>query len=129
MGIFALVIANLETLQCIPYIQYLIQFQNNKVKALIDSDSKINIVTPTYVVEHGLIIQKTSVKAQKTDGLPLETYNMVSTRFLIQNSLEKVRFFEPTFLLANTSIEVVLEMLFLSLNNADIKFAELKKLT
>ena len=32
-------------------------------------------------------------------------------------------------MLTNTSIEVVLEMLFLSLSNADVKFAELKKLT
>lgn len=37
--------------------------------------------------------------------------------------------FKKTFLLANTSIEIVLEISFLSLNNINIKFAELKKLT
>ncbi len=52
---------------------------------------------------------------------------MALTRFLIQDSLERVWFFEETFLLTNTSMEVVLAMLFLSLNNIYIKFAELGK--
>ena len=34
----------------------------------------------------------------------------------------KILFFEKTFLLANTSIEVVLEMPFLALSNANIQF-------
>ncbi len=54
---------------------------------------------------------------------------MALARFLIQDSLGKVRFFEETFLLADISMEVVLEMPFLSLSNVDVKFAELEKLT
>ncbi len=54
---------------------------------------------------------------------------MASARFLIQDSLGKVRFFEETFLLADTSIEVVLGMPFLSLSNVNVEFAELGKLT
>ena len=50
-------------------------------------------------------------------------------RFSIQDSLKKVRFFEGTFLLANTSIEMVLGIPFFSLNNANVGFSELKKLT
>ncbi len=53
---------------------------------------------------------------------------MVSAHFLLQNSLERVRFFEKTFLLADISIEVVLEMPFLFFSNADVEFAELGKL-
>ena len=45
---------------------------------------------------------------------------MVITRFSIQDKLGRARFFEKTFLLADTSMEVVLGMLFLTLSNADI---------
>ena len=85
-------------------------------------------MTPAYVAELGLTTQKTSIGAQKIDGLPLETYNMALTRFSVQDSLGRVRLFEKIFLLANTSIEVVLEMPFLSLNNANIEFTKLEKL-
>ncbi len=40
-------------------------------------------MTLAYVAELGLTIQKTSVSAQKIDGLLLETYNMASARFSI----------------------------------------------
>lgn len=49
---------------------------------------------------------------------------MTSTKFLIYDSLEKVQFFEEIFLLTNTSMEIVLELSFFSLNNADLEFAE-----
>ncbi len=86
-------------------------------------------MTPAYAVELSLTTWKTSVGAEKIDDSLLETYNIASASFLLQNSLEKVWFFENTFLLVDTSMEVVLGMLFLSLSNVDIKFAELKKLT
>ncbi len=47
-------------------------------------------MTPAYTAELGLITQKTSVRAQKIDGLPLETYGMASARFSLQNSLVRV---------------------------------------
>ncbi len=77
----------------------------------------------------GFTAWKTSVRAQKIDGLLLETYSMVSASFSLQNSLGRVWFFEETFLLADTSIKVVLGMLFLSFSNANVKFAKLGKLT
>ncbi len=86
-------------------------------------------MTPGYTAELGLTARKTSVRAQKIDGSPLETYDMASASFLLQDSLGSVRFFEETFLLADTSMEVVLRMPFLSLSNTDVKFAELGKLT
>ena len=53
---------------------------------------------------------------------------MVQASFQVEDKLEKARFFHETFLLADLSIEVVLQMPFLIFNNADIKFAQ-KKLT
>ncbi len=99
------------------------------MRALIDSSSKVNVITPAYAVELGLTTWKTSVGAQKIDGLPLETYSMALSWFSIQDSLKRVWFFEETFLLTDISIEIVLGMLFLSLSNANIEFAELENLT
>ncbi len=76
-------------------------------------------MTPTYVAKLGLTTRKTSVVAQKIDGLSLKTHGIVSARFSLQDSLGRVRFFEETFLLADTSIEVVLGMPFLALSNTD----------
>ncbi len=86
-------------------------------------------MTPAYAKELGLTIQNTSVGAQKIDCLLLETYGMASARFSIQDSLGRVWFFEETFLLADTSMEMVLRMPFLSFSNVDVEFAELGKLT
>lgn len=47
---------------------------------------------------------------------------MVLAGFLLPDSLEKIRFFEETFMLANTSIKIVLNMAFFSLNNAYFQF-------
>ena len=54
------------------------------------------------------------------------TFGMVIASFQIEDKLGRARFFQESFLLANTSIEVVLGMLFLTFSNADIKFAEKK---
>ncbi len=76
-------------------------------------------MTPTYVKKLGCTNWKTSVGAQKINDSPLETDGMVSASFLLQDRLERVRFFEETFLLVDTSIEMVLGMFFLALSNAD----------
>ncbi len=86
-------------------------------------------MTPAYIAKLGLTAQKTSVGVQKIDGSPLETHGMALARFSLQDSLGRVWFFQETFLLANISMEVVLGILFLSFSNADVKFAELEKLT
>ncbi len=86
-------------------------------------------MTLAYATKLGLITRKTSVGAQKIDDSPLETYGIVSTSFSLQNSLGRVQFFEKTFLPADISIKVVLGMLFISLSNTNIEFAELEKLT
>ena len=65
-------------------------------------------MTPAYIAKLGLIIQKTDVCA------------MVIAEFSVQDKFGKVQFFEETFLLADTSTEVVLEMFFLTFSNADV---------
>ena len=47
---------------------------------------------------------------------------MTIAGFLIQDELNKIRFFEETFLLADTNMDVFLGMPFLSFSNADVQF-------
>ena len=54
---------------------------------------------------------------------------MTIAGFLVEDKLRQIRFFEETFLFANTNIEIVLKMSFLSRNNADVKFEELGTFT
>lgn len=88
--------------------------------------SEVNVITLTFVAELGFVIEKIDVGAQKIDSSPLVTYGMVLAGFSVSNKLEKVWFFEKTFLLANTNMEVVLKMFFLIFSNANIQFGEKK---
>ena len=119
-------------LDWVPCIHYLVQFRKNKegetIWALIDFGSEVNVMTPAYAKQLGLRTQKTDVGAQKIDGSLLTTYGIVIAGFQIKDKLNRARFFQKTFLLANTSKEVILGMHFLTFSNADIQFAE-KKLT
>lgn len=54
---------------------------------------------------------------------------MIIPRFYIQKKFKKKnRFFEETFLLADTSMKIVLRMIFFSLSNANIDI-KIKRLT
>ena len=81
-------------------------------------------MSSTFAWKLGLHIQKTNVVAQKIDGSALETFGMVITDFQVENKSGRLRFFQETFLVANTQFEVVLGMFFLKISNADILFGE-----
>lgn len=81
-------------------------------------------MTSTYIAELDLTTRKISDGGQKIEGLLLATYGMAFTKVLLKNSFRRVKFFEETLLLADTSIEVLLGMTFLSLSNADVEFTE-----
>ena len=48
---------------------------------------------------------------------------MVVTTFSVEDKTNQVRFFDETFLVANVSPEVVLEMPFLTLSDANVDFS------
>ena len=116
------VTASPEALQHVPCIRYPVQFQANQVGALIDSGSKVNVMTSAFIVQLGLSIRATGIGVQKIVGFALKMYSMIITGFSIQDNIGKIRFFKETFLLADTSIEVVLGLFFLALSNTDIQF-------
>ena len=115
----------------VPCIHYPVQFRKNKgatIRALINLDSKVNAMAPAYAKQLGPQVRKTDVGAQKIDNSSLWTFRMVIAGLQVEDKLGRARFFQDSFLLAETSIELVLEMPFLTFSNADIQFAE-KELT
>ena len=117
-----------EALKCVPYIHHLVQIKRDttQVQTLINSKNEINIIYPTFTKQLGLPIQPIDVRAQKVNGTILDIYGIVVATFSVVNKINRVRFFEKTFLVANTSLEVVLRMLFLTLSDADIDFPDQK---
>lgn len=91
----------------------------------MNSDSKVHAMTLAYTVQPGLISRSINVDIQKIDSLVLmKTYGMIFAIFSIQDEENWDWFFEEIFLLAYTSIEVVLGMSFLSPSNANFNFVE-----
>ena len=113
-------------LQQISCIWYPVQFQGDKIQALTNSGTKINKITSIFAVKLSFVTQKTDIGTQKLDGLLLATYEMVLAGFSIQDKFGKIWFFEKTFLLAETSMVIVLRMLFFTFSNTDVQFGEKK---
>ena len=115
-------------LERVPCIHYPIQSKKNanktQVQALINSQSKVNSIHPNFTKQLGFPNRPTNVGAQKIDGNTLDTYRMVVATFSVTDKANQVRFFEKTFLVANISLEVVLGILFLTLNSADVDFLD-----
>ena len=107
-------------------IHYRVQFQGDQeqVRALLNSGSKVNAISPAYAKRLGFKTWKTNVGAQKIDGSALKTFGMVIANFQIEDKGGRPRFFQETFLVADTKFEVVLRMLFLKISNPDIAFSE-----
>ena len=62
-------------------IYYLVQFQEEQVKTLLDSGSKVNAINLNYAQKLEFIIRKTNVGAQKIDCHTLKTFEMVIADF------------------------------------------------
>ena len=115
-------------LQRVLCVHYPIWFKKKEVQALINSGSEVNAMTPAYASKLGLQIHRTNIGAQKIDGSTLKTFGMVLASFQVEDKLRKAQFFQKTFLLADISAEVVLDMPFLTFSNTDVQFVE-KELT
>ena len=82
-------------------------------------------MNPDFVWKLGLKIQKINVGAQKNDGSIQKTFEMVIADLQVEDKVGRPRFFQETFLGANTKFEVILGMFFLKLSNADMSFSEI----
>ena len=118
----------LDRVTCICYPMKFRKDKGRDVLALLNSRNEVNAISLAYTAQLGLKAQKTNVGTQKIDGSSLVTYGMVIAAFQVLNTLNCFLFFQETFLLPDISMKVVSSMLFLTLNNADVKFAK-KELT
>ena len=125
------ILISVKELEQVTCIQYPINFLGgvtqdgsalDPVLALLDSGSEVNTMHPAFTERLDLVMRATNVGAQKMNATTLETYGMVVAAFSVTDQANKVRFFEKTFLVANVSPDVVLEMLFPTLSGADIDF-------
>ncbi len=110
-----------EELERVPCIWYLVTFKD-QTKALLDSESEVNVMSQVFAQQLGLKIRKTNVGAQKIDGTTLETYGMVFSTFSVLDKDDRERFLKESFLLADVKPDIVLEISFLTMSNADIDF-------
>ena len=58
------------------------------------------------------------------DGSALKTCEMVIADLQVEDKIGKSRFFQETFLIANTKFEFILGMLFLKFSNVDMLFGK-----
>lgn len=84
-------------------------------------------MAPIYTKKLGLWIEKTNNKAQKIDEFALKTYEIVIASFQVYDRLEKARFFQKTFLVADTNIKIIFGILFFIFSKVKVDFT-LKKL-
>lgn len=101
-------------------IDYLIQFKENKMRALINLSSEVNAMTLRYSSKLGLKIYFTNVRAQKIYDSTLEMFRVVLPSLQVENKLSRAQFFQKTNLLANINLELVLGMFFFTLSNGNI---------
>ena len=85
-------------------------------------------MTPGYASKLSLKVRLIDVGAQKINGSIFKTFGMVLASFQVEDKLERPRFFQETFLLADLSVKMILGMPFLTFSNVNIQFAQ-KKLT
>ena len=79
---------------------------------------------PAYSTKLGLRAKKIDIGVQKIDKSYLDIFGIVIADYSVKNKLERVQFFQKTFLLANIGLEVVLRMHFLTFSKVHIRFVE-----
>ena len=82
-----------EVIVRVPCIHYPVRFQEEQVRALLDSGSKVNTMSPIYTKKLGLKTWKTNVGAQKIDGSALKSFEIIIADFQVEDKGDRPRFF------------------------------------
>ena len=110
----------------VPCIHYPVWFQESQgqIRALLKGGSEVTALSPPYVKRLGLKARKTNIGVQKIDGFALETFEIVIADFQVEDKVDRPRFFQETFLMADTKFEMILKMPFLKISNTNVAFGE-----
>lgn len=65
------------------------KIRDKDTKALINSNTKINIIHSTNAIKLGFCISKIDVGIQKIDRFYLDIFKILIANFLVQNKLKK----------------------------------------
>lgn len=82
-------------------------------------DERFLLANTSLEVVFGILFD---VRVKKIVSIMLDTYRIIVIVFLMTYKAHQVRFFKKTFFLANSSLEVVFKILFLTFSCADIDF-------
>ena len=84
----------------VPCIHYPIRFlesqgqeDQEQVRALLNSGSEVNAISPTYIEKLGLKTRKTNVKAQSIDDSTFKTFGIVIADFQMKDKVGRPKFF------------------------------------
>ena len=91
---------------------------------MFNSASEFNAMSPSYIEKLELMIWKTIIRIQKIDGSALETFEMMIADFELENKVGRLKFFQETFLIANTKFKMFLKIFFLKINNINMSFSK-----
>lgn len=98
----------------------MVQFKNNKFEALINFGSKVNAIILTYITKLDLKIWLINIRTQTINGSTFQTFRIILANFQIENKLNQAQYFQKTFLLIDTNIEIILRILFFTFSNTNI---------
>ena len=93
------------------------------MQALIDLENKVNVIHLFFAKQLGFPIRPTDIGEQKINSITQDIHRIVVTAYLVVDKVNRIRFFQETFLMANVSPEVVFKMLFLTMSNVDADFS------
>lgn len=96
------------------------------MSVFFDSDSEVNAMHLVFKKKLDLITKSTNIEAQKIDGTTLKTYAIVIATFSVIDKAKKVRFFEEIILVADVSLDLVLEIYSLILSGTNHDFLKRK---
>lgn len=91
---------------------------------LFDLSNKVNTIYSIFGIKLKLSIMPTNIRAQKIDGITLNTFKMIVAAFFMTDKINQVSFFKKTFLVTNVSLEIIIGILFLTLSDTNIDFLD-----
>ena len=92
--------------------------------ALADSDAEINIIHRTTAKRMGLPLLNTNIGLSAIHGEAVEIYGMHYIEFQQDDNQGHVRYFQDTFLAADISTRMILDMSWLAMANPNIDQAK-----
>ena len=88
--------------------------------ALADSDAEIDIINRTTAKRMRLFLLNTNIGLSAIHGEAVKTYGMHYIEFQQEDNQGRVRYFQDTFLAADISTRMILDMPWLAVANPDI---------